>query len=118
VTVEDAEVRWSEPAFAVDRRIRACTPAPGAWTLFRGERLKLGPVSAVPAGQVAGAPLKPGDLRVERSRVLAGTGTDPVALGEVRAAGKKSMPAVDWARGVRLRLPAGAPGDGAEDRFG
>jgi methionyl-tRNA formyltransferase len=129
VTVEDAEVRWWEPAFAVDRRIRACTPAPGAWTLFRGERLKLGPVSVIPAGQLAGAPLKPGDLRVERSRVLAGTGTDPVALGEVRAAGKRSVPAVDWARGVRLRLPAGVPGagaghtgagdrDGAEDRFG
>ena len=32
--------------YAVDRRIRACTPAPGAWTTFRGERLKLGPVRA------------------------------------------------------------------------
>src|SRR2546428_370761 len=31
-TVADAEVRWGDPAFAVDRRIRACTPAPGAWT--------------------------------------------------------------------------------------
>src|SRR5690242_20382367 len=42
VTVEDAAVRWGEPAFAVDRRVRACTPSPGAWTTFRGERLKLG----------------------------------------------------------------------------
>jgi methionyl-tRNA formyltransferase len=105
VTVENAEVRWTEPAFAVDRRIRAGTPAPGAWTTFRGERLKLGPVAVVPYGR----PLKPGELLVERSRVLAGTGTDPVALGEVRAAGKKAMQAVDWARGVR---PA------AEDRLG
>jgi methionyl-tRNA formyltransferase len=105
VTVEDAEVRWHEPAFAVDRRIRACTPAPGAWTTFRGERLKLGPVTVV----IYGPPLQPGDILVERARVLVGTATDPVALGEVRPAGKKPMPATDWARGVRPQ---------AEDRLG
>src|SRR5207237_7920360 len=43
VTVEEARVRWTDPAFAVDRRIRACTPAPGAGTVIRGEPLKLGP---------------------------------------------------------------------------
>jgi methionyl-tRNA formyltransferase len=97
ITVDDAEVRWGDPAFAVDRRVRACTPAPGAWTTFRGERVKLGPVLPV----VDAAPLHAGDLRVERNRVLVGTATDAVALGEVRAAGKRPMPAVDWARGAR-----------------
>ena len=105
ITVEDARVWWSEPAFAVDRRIRACTPAPGPWTTFRSDRLKLAPVSPV-----SDAPLlRPGDLLVERGRVLVGTATEPVALGEVRAAGKKAMAAVDWARGVRP-----APGEGFE----
>ncbi|GAA1807878.1 methionyl-tRNA formyltransferase [Luedemannella flava] len=98
VTVEDAQVRWDEPAFAVDRRVRACTPAPGAWTEFRGERVKLGPVTVVPDGPA----LKPGDLLVARNRVLCGTATAPVALGDVRAAGKKAMSAADWARGARL----------------
>ncbi|SCL30453.1 methionyl-tRNA formyltransferase [Micromonospora pallida] len=98
LTVEDAQVRWAEPAFAVDRRIRACTPAPGAWTTFRGDRVKLGPVRPV----ADGPELKPGELLVERKRVLAGTATTPVTLGEVRAAGKKPMPATDWARGVRV----------------
>jgi methionyl-tRNA formyltransferase len=97
VTVEDAAVRWGDPAFAVDRRIRGCTPNPGAWTTFRGERVKLGPVTIVPGGPA----LAPGELLVERGRVLAGTATDPVALGEVRAAGKKPMAADAWARGVR-----------------
>ncbi len=46
INVEDAQVRWNEPVAFVDRRIRACTPAPGAWTTFDGERLKLGPVVA------------------------------------------------------------------------
>lgn len=98
ITVEDAEVRWDEPAFAVDRRVRATTPAPGAWTTFRGERIKLGPVLPVADGPA----LKPGDLLVEKRRVLVGTATAPVELGEVRAAGKKAMSAVDWARGVRV----------------
>jgi methionyl-tRNA formyltransferase len=98
LTVEDARVRWSEPAFAVDRRIRAATPAPGAWTTFRNERVKLGPVQPV-----ANVPdLEPGELRADRTRVFVGTATVPVALGEVRAAGKKAMSAVDWARGARV----------------
>jgi methionyl-tRNA formyltransferase len=97
VNVEDAAVRWADPAFSVDRRIRACTPNPGAWTTFRGERVKLGPVAVV-----AGGPALPaGELLVERGRVLVGTATDPVALGEVRPAGKKPMAADAWARGVR-----------------
>ncbi|MGW0507277.1 methionyl-tRNA formyltransferase [Micromonospora sp. NPDC003241] len=98
LTVEDARVRWADPAFAVDRRIRACTPAPGPWTTFRDERVKLGPVTPAPDGP----DLKPGELLVEKARVLAGTATVPVRLGEVRAAGKRAMPATDWARGVRV----------------
>jgi methionyl-tRNA formyltransferase len=99
ITIEDARIRWDDPAFAVDRRIRACTPAPGAWTVLRDDRLKLGPVKPV----ANGPRLSPGDLLVERSQVLVGTATTPVALGEVRAAGKKPMPATDWARGLRIQ---------------
>jgi methionyl-tRNA formyltransferase len=99
ITVEDARIRWSDPAFAVDRRIRACTPAPGAWTTLREDRVKLGPVRPL----ANGPRLEPGDMLVERTQVLVGTATTPVVLGEVRAAGKKAMPAVDWARGLRIQ---------------
>lgn len=98
--VDDAEIRWEEPAFAVDRRIRACTPAPGAWTTFRGERLRLGPVAA--AGPEDVGPLTPGALHVTKRQVHAGTGTTPVRLGTVTPRGKKEMAAADWARGVRI----------------
>jgi methionyl-tRNA formyltransferase len=43
----------------------------------------------------------PGAVLVEKTRVLVGTGTDPVELSTVRAAGRRQMPAVDWARGTR-----------------
>jgi methionyl-tRNA formyltransferase len=107
VTVDDARVDWAVPALRVDRLVRACTPAPGAWTTYGEDRLKLGPVLPVPDGPA----LAPGEVAVERRRVLVGTGTAPVELGEVQGPGKRSMPAPDWARGARLAPGAqlGAP---------
>ena len=98
LTVEDAAVDWKAPALRVDRLIRGCTPAPGAWTLTGGERLKLGPVT--PAPDVTG--LAPGELAVAKHAVHVGTASHAVALGQVQPQGKKPMPAADWARGVRI----------------
>jgi methionyl-tRNA formyltransferase len=97
VTVADAQVRWHDPAVAVDRRVRACTPAPGAWTTFRGERLKVGPVRLRPDV----ADLRPGELRAGRHEVMVGTADHAVQLADVRPQGKKPMPAEAWARGAR-----------------
>ncbi|HEY5184047.1 MAG TPA: methionyl-tRNA formyltransferase [Actinomycetes bacterium] len=101
VTVDDARVDWSVPALAVDRQVRSCTPAPGAWTTFRGERLRLGPVQLA-----ADRGLAPAELAVDRAGVHVGTGSSAVLLAEVRPQGKRAMPAADWARGVRI-----APGE-------
>ncbi|MFE6765930.1 methionyl-tRNA formyltransferase [Streptomyces sp. NPDC057689] len=98
ITVEDAEVQWSAPALRVDRVVRGCTPAPGAWTLFRGERLKL--VQATPA--VDRSELAPGELSVGKNNVFVGTGSHAVELLWVQPQGKKPMRAADWARGVRI----------------
>ena len=96
VTVADAEVDWRTPASAVDRLIRSVTPDPGAWTTFRAERLGLGPAHPVEQGG-----LLPGELRVEKRRVLVGAAAGALELSTVRAAGKREMPASDWARGIR-----------------
>ena len=97
ITVDDAEVDWTQPAVRVDRQVRACTPAPGAWTTLAGERLKLGPVSLLADDTT----LAPGELGVDKNRVRVGTASHAVVLGEVRAQGKKAMAAADWARGTR-----------------
>jgi methionyl-tRNA formyltransferase len=98
LTVEDARVVWAAPAMRVDRVVRACTPAPGAWTTFREERLKLRPVRLDPSGHE----LAPGLIDVGRDGVRVGTGSHPVLLGEVQPQGKRVMSASDWARGVRI----------------
>jgi methionyl-tRNA formyltransferase len=99
----DARVDWKLPAHLVSRLIRACTPEPGAWTEFDGERVKLWPVS--PAESGAPGDLAPGELAIGRGAVYAGTGSEPVRLGDVQPPGKRRMPAADWARG--LRVPPG-----------
>jgi methionyl-tRNA formyltransferase len=91
VSVDDARVDWSAPALRVDRLIRGCTPAPGAWTTLRDRRVKLGPVTPTEEERPAGT--LDGDL--------VGTATTAVRLGEVRPEGKGAMAASDWLRGLR-----------------
>ena len=105
LTPADARVDWKLPAHLIDRVIRGCTPDPGAWTEFAGARMKLWPVTLSAPGRPAAdsAPdgLAPGELRVERDTVYAGTGSRPVRLGDVQPPGKRRMPAAAWARGLR-----------------
>ena len=97
LTAADARIDWSTPALAVDRRIRGCTPAPGAWTTVGGERLRLGPVVPVTAAEG----LASGELRIDRDEVVVGTATHGVRLGDVQPPGKRFMPAAAWIRGLR-----------------
>jgi len=118
ISVQDARIRWGTPALAVDRHVRGCTPAPGAWTTFRGERLKIHPVTVVTgatAGDIDGEPvpdiaapevpravLAPGEIAATKRAVRVGTASGAVLLGMVQPQGKKPMAAADWARGVRI----------------
>jgi methionyl-tRNA formyltransferase len=94
ISVADARIDWNEPADVVDRLIRACSPAPGAWTTLQGERFKIN------SARISDAVLPPGVLDVTKRSVRVGTGTQALALDEVQAQGKKPMAAADWARGV------------------
>jgi len=101
LTVDDARVEWSLPAYAIDRKIRGCTPSPGAWTTLDASgqtaRVKLGPITNVDEDT-----LKPGDIVVEKNAVRVGTATTDVLLGEIQPHGKKRMNAADWGRGAKL----------------
>jgi methionyl-tRNA formyltransferase len=123
LTPQDARVRWNAPAHVVGRQIRACTPAPGAWTMLGDTRLKIWPVLPCPPADAGGsgaaepgipgvpATLAPGELWAGRAGVLAGTAGRPVELGDVQPPGKRRMSATEWARGLHLApaAPAGRP---------
>ena len=96
ITVEEARVRWDLPAHVVDRRIRAVTPNPGAWTMIGDLRVKVGPGDRRPADEQESLPpgddsrRPPGSARRDRRQ-------PPVLLGEIQPPGKKPMKAADWA---------------------
>ena len=94
ITVDDARIDWTKPAEVVDRLIRGCFPAPGAWTTFDGDRFK------IDSARISDTVLPPGALEITKHSVRVGTGTSALELGEVQAQGKKPMTAADWARGV------------------
>lgn len=103
LTSDDARIDWKNPALRIDRQVRACTPAPGAWTTLGGERVKIFPVTALPGV----TDLEPGVIIADKRGLQVGTGSGhTVRLGDVQAQGKRRMAAADWARG--LRLPEGA----------
>ena len=96
ITVEEARVRWELAAHVVDRKIRAVTPNPGAWTMIGDMRVKVGPVRPDEAKVLA-----VGEFEVGRRDVWIGTGSNAVTLSWVQPPGRKPMNAADWARGAR-----------------
>lgn len=98
VTSADARVDWSRSAIVIDRLVRSCTPAPGAWTQLRGKRVGLGPLLPLDTDLELGA----GELRADTDGVVVGSHTGPLRLDQVRPEGKPAMAAADWVRGARL----------------
>jgi methionyl-tRNA formyltransferase len=106
LTAADGELRLDEPAEAVVRRVRAMTPAPGAWTTFRGQRLVVLRAAVTGGRGVAHGSL---ELRDGLPHVAAGAGW--LRLEALKPAGKRAMSGADWARGLRdlgpdARLPS------------
>lgn len=100
LTKFDSRIDWSLPALEIDRRVRATTPTPGAWTTYVSgegvtEKIGVGPLRIIQSD-----PIPCGTVVVERKRVLVGTVSQPVELGTVTPSGRKTMPASDWIRGV------------------
>ncbi|MBT1002056.1 methionyl-tRNA formyltransferase [Paenarthrobacter sp. DKR-5] len=96
LSLEDGRLDWKQPAIAINRRARGVTPEPGAWTTLDGQRVKLSP----PALRPDRRDLAAGRVEVSGKTVLVGTGSYALELRTVQPAGRKPMPAADWARGL------------------
>ena len=95
---EDGLLDWSRPAVELDRQVRAFTPWPGAFTTWRGQRLKV--LRVVPLPEWHGdAP--PGTVIVLADRVVVATGEGALRLEEVQLAGKRPMDIAPFLRGQR-----------------
>jgi methionyl-tRNA formyltransferase len=93
---EAGRLNWNEDAEAIERKVRAYNPWPGAFTEFGGRNLKIFASSIV---DLRG---KPGEiLRKDRELVVA-TADRALSLIEVQLEGKKRMTASDFLRGRAL----------------
>lgn len=97
LALADGLLDWDQPLDAVFARFRGVTPEPGAHTTIAGQPLKV--LEAVPAPDAESLP--PGRLRGTKTALHIGTGSAPLSVTRVQPAGKGSMNAVDWWRGLR-----------------
>lgn len=99
------ELDVTQPAEELARIVRAYAPDPGAFTTFRGQRLKV-----LRASVEGGSPKEHGTLKVERGDPYVAAGAGWLRLDEVQPAGKRAMSGADWARGARdlegARIPS------------
>lgn len=117
---EDGLIDWSRPAAEIERRIRAFTPWPSAFTWWQGKRIKVHGATVVseeradakPAETTdAGSPAFPAHRR-ETPGTVSGVGADGIRvatgdgallLTELQLEGRKRMPAEAFLRGAGFR---------------
>ena len=103
ISKADSRIDWRSPAIEIDRRIRAMTPTPGAWTMIdTGEDGT--PISIAPTLIDRDVVLEPGVISVVGKSVFVGSATYALELSQVKPAGKKFMDATDWLRGLRTEV--------------
>ena len=96
LTSEEAQIDWSQGSLAIVNKVRAFYPNPGAWSIFRGIKIK------IDAAIVNESILKPGEIALQDKAVLVGTGDGTIELLTIKPAGKSAMSAEAWANGQHL----------------
>lgn len=94
LTPGEARIDFGRPASQVRNHVLGCSPDPGAWAEYDGQRIKILRASVT---ESEGA-LAVGEVLATKRQVLVGCGEGAVELLEVQPAGKRRMSAVDWAR--------------------
>ena len=90
---EHGQIDWSESADAIERKIRAFNPWPGAFMKIDDRNLKVFSVSVVHLNG------KPGQILRRDEDLIIATGDEAVSLGEVQLEGKRRMSAAEFLRG-------------------
>ena len=98
ISPDEAQVDWSHNAIEADRKIRAFNPVPGAWTTWRGEKLKLWSASVLPlpanVDSAAGVV-----LAATSEHLLVSCASSVLAITEIQRPGGKRMAVSAWITG-------------------
>jgi methionyl-tRNA formyltransferase len=92
---EDGKIDWTDPADAIERKIRAFDPWPGAFMKYDGRNLKIFSAAVV---ALRGTP---GEILQSEKELVVAAGEGALSLGEVQLEGKRRMTAAEFLRGHR-----------------
>lgn len=96
----EGKIDWQEPAFLIERKIRAYYPWPGTYCfLENNEILKIHQAEISQNKEK----LKIGELRVKNKEILVGTGQANLSILKLQLAGQKAMLAQDFLNGNKLK---------------
>ncbi|HZY18065.1 MAG TPA: methionyl-tRNA formyltransferase [Ramlibacter sp.] len=122
---EEARIHWGAPVDHVYNLIRACNPAPGAWTMLGDTRLRLYDARKHVVGRFAPGGHKPGDIAgVTPHSIVFWSQGGLVEVLKVRPEGGGKMDAGEFARQRGLAIsdawrawvrPAASPAPGRPD---
>ncbi|MFW5942495.1 MAG: methionyl-tRNA formyltransferase [bacterium] len=96
---EDGRLDWTQDSQSLDRRVRAMTPWPGAFTTWDGRRLKVLDVRPRPSSDPPGEPPAPGTVWQADDEVFVVTGQGALQLLRLQLAGKSAMDVSDFING-------------------
>jgi methionyl-tRNA formyltransferase len=99
LTRDDGKIDWSEPAEAIERKIRAFNPWPGAFMKLHGQNLKIYSASIV---DLSG---KPGKILCSEKELVIAAGKGAVSVDEVQLEGKRRMHVAEFLRGHAVLSP-------------
>ncbi|HID87209.1 MAG TPA: methionyl-tRNA formyltransferase, partial [Anaerolineae bacterium] len=94
----DGLIDWSLPTVEIERRVRAYTPWPSAYTFWEGRLLKI--LRARPLVEWSGR-AEPGQVMELPQGIAVATGDGALLLEEVQLAGRRAMSAEEFVRGRR-----------------
>ena len=94
---DEGRIDWQDPSLKIERKVRAFYPAPGAWTTFRDEPIKIESANAVE--EMAGLP---GEIFLDGKDLFISTSEGSLQVLKVKPAGKASMDAISWINGARI----------------
>lgn len=103
---EHAAIHWHESAARIYALIRGCNPKPGAWTMFRGAKLRIFD-ARLTGGQESGMPGSV--LRLSGDGLDVRLNGGVLRIARVQPEGEKKLPAHEWAAragiapGIQLR---------------
>ena len=99
ISVEEAQLDFNSSARVISCSVRAFYPSPSAWTLFRGEKMKISRTGNI----VTSSDLNIGEISVSGNSVNVGCAqNESIEILELTPSGKNEMSASDWARGARI----------------